>query len=458
MSHSANSPFFADDINRRSVDRTRSADRTRSTDRTTSVDRANRHSRTSFSIKEEFAGPREDLIPPGAETANEEKDSKTLMFVFLGMVVIGLGNKVFNKLMTIPMHNYPNFLNLLTSFVYIPVCFAYIIPMARYGYIPEEQFQVPKRTFAIMGALDAMAGLLQIFGSTYLPGPLIILLLQAAIPVSMVISKYLVNASYNMYQYIGALIVAAGIMIVLVPSITGGGSVLWAIMLIVSTVPMALSSVYKEIALGETELDAVYLNGWVAVFQFAFSLVLAVPSALASDPPVAIPDLPANMWGGMKCYFGYNSVTCDPGESNCDADKCFPHAPEFVNIYLVFNQFYNLLIILILKYGSANLLYLALTLMVPLGNVAFTLPFVPENGPLRPTDIVGLVVICFGLGCYRFANDLVKKYWNKETQYGELAADEYAEDHKSTLISHLIPPAIQELDREDEDDEIQLVR
>lgn len=46
-------------------------------------------------------------------------------------------------------------------------------------------------------------------------------------------------------------------MIVLVPSITGGGSVLWAIMLIVSTVPMALSSVYKEIALGETELDAV---------------------------------------------------------------------------------------------------------------------------------------------------------------------------------------------------------
>lgn len=52
-------------------------------------------------------------------------------------------------------------------------------------------------------------------------------------------------------------------MIVLVPSITGGGSVLWAIMLIVSTVPMALSSVYKEIALGETELDAV--SSWFTV-------------------------------------------------------------------------------------------------------------------------------------------------------------------------------------------------
>lgn len=202
MSHSANSPFFADDINRRSmdrrsVDRTRSADRTRSTERTMSYDRANRHSKTSFSIKEEFVGPREDLIPPGVEDG-KKSDNKTLMLVFFGMVVVGLGNKVFNKLMTIPMYNYPNFLNLLTSFVYIPVCFAYIIPMAKYGYIPAEQFAVPKRSFAIMGALDAMAGIMQIFGATYLPGPLIILLLQAAIPVSMVISKYMVNASYNM--------------------------------------------------------------------------------------------------------------------------------------------------------------------------------------------------------------------------------------------------------------------
>ncbi len=203
MSHSANSPFFADDLNRRSVDRrsvdrTLSSDRMRSMDRTMSSDRANRHSRTSFSIKEEFAGPREDLVPPGAEVT-KDSDNKTLMIVFFGMVVIGLGNKVFNKLMTIPMYNYPNFLNLLTSFVYIPVCFAYIIPMAKYGYIPAEQFEVPKRSFAIMGALDALAGIMQIFGSTYLPGPLIILLLQAAIPVSMIISKYLVNASYNKY-------------------------------------------------------------------------------------------------------------------------------------------------------------------------------------------------------------------------------------------------------------------
>ena len=203
-------------------------------------------------------GPRTDLIlPEETPQGQKEKDGRLLMISFCAMVVVGLGNKVFNKLMTIPMHNYPNFLNLLTSFVYIPVCFAYIIPMAHYGKIPAEQFEVPKKTFAIMGTLDALAGIMQVFGATYLPGPMIILMLQAAIPVSMVISRYLVNAQYDRYQYAGALIVAGGILIVLGPSLAGGGNIIWSMVLILSTIPMALSSVYKEIALGETELDAV---------------------------------------------------------------------------------------------------------------------------------------------------------------------------------------------------------
>jgi hypothetical protein len=114
-----------------------------------------------------------------------------------------------------------------------------------------------------------------------------------------------------------------------------------------------------------------------------------------------------------------------------------------VNIYLVFNQFYNLLIILILKYGSANLLYLALTLMVPLGNVAFTLPFIPQNAPLQPTDIVGLIVICLGLGTYRFAAKIAEAYFNSqgkpEKPYEALNDDIPPEDEqKQQLFSKLI--------------------
>lgn len=73
----------------------------------------------------------------------------------------------------------------------------------------------------------------------------------------MVISKYLINAQYNKYQYIGAVIVACGIIVVLAPTVTGGGNIIWAIVMMISCVPMTLSSVYKEISLGETELDPV---------------------------------------------------------------------------------------------------------------------------------------------------------------------------------------------------------
>lgn len=308
--------------------------------------------------------------------------------------------------------------------------------------IPREQTELSKRSFAVMGAckytfplilsgselnnlplflllflVDAMASIMQIFAATYLSGPLVILLSQAAIPVSMVISRYLLKATYNYFQYAGALIVAGGIIVVLAPSLSAGGSPLWAVMMILSTIPMTLSSVYKEIALGETELDPIYLNGWIAVFQLLFSLVLAIPSAYASDPPVAIADLPQNLYDGLRCYVGQSTITCPEGSSDsCVPDDCFPDAPMFVTIYLVFNQMYNLLIILILKYGSANLLYMAMTLMVPLGNVAFTLPFVPSNKELANTDIIGLVVICLGLGIYRFAAKLYAKYFTKEEE------------------------------------------
>ena len=68
---------------------------------------------------------------------------------------------------------------------------------------------------------------------------------QAAIPISMIISKYLLKAEYNKFQYFGAVIVAGGIIVVLAPSLSGGGDVMWSIIMIASCIPMALSSVYK---------------------------------------------------------------------------------------------------------------------------------------------------------------------------------------------------------------------
>ena len=348
---------------------------------------------------------------------SSRKDGRLLAFAFIAMVFIGLGNKITQKIMTGPMHNYPNSLNLLTTFMFLPVCFAYIVPAVRYGLIPKAQTELSKRSFAVMGSLDAIAGILQTFAATYLDGPLLILLGQAAIPVSMVISRYLLGAKYTGFQYVGALVVVGGIFVVLAPTLSGsgGGSVLWSILMVASSLPTALSTVYKEIALGETELDPMYLNGWIAVFQFGFAIILCIPSSYTSEPPVPVVDLPENIWNGLKCYVGINSLTCPTATdgsslaTDCTPDDC-SNSPLYVNLYLMFNQVYNLLIILIIRYGSANLLFLALTIMVPLGNCAFTLDFVPGHKPLQVTDIIGLVIICSGLVCYRFAATILQMF------------------------------------------------
>lgn len=85
----------------------------------------------------------------------------------------------------------------------------------------------------------------------------------------MFISKRLAGARYSVTQYTGATVVALGIVIAIGPSlaVTSGGSgggadkLIWSMVLVLSCVPMALSSVYKEMALGESELDPIFLNG-----------------------------------------------------------------------------------------------------------------------------------------------------------------------------------------------------
>ena len=56
------------------------------------------------------------------------------------------------------------------------------------------------------------------------------------------------------------------------------------------------------------------------------------------------------------------------------------------------------------RFGSANVLFMASTVMVPIGNLAFALPFMPGSTPLKDSDVAGLMVILLGLVTYRFGN------------------------------------------------------
>lgn len=136
----------------------------------------------------------------------------------------------------------------------------------------------------------------------------------------------------------------------------------------------------------------------------------------------------------IKCYLGIGTII-----TGCHPDNQCHEAPLYVNVFLVFNVCFNILIVYILKFGSANMLFMASTVMVPvsfclllftmfcvlhlkmftkttflidandnhiyqIGNLAFALPFMPGSMPLKDSDVAGLLVILFGIVTYRFGN------------------------------------------------------
>jgi uncharacterized membrane protein len=319
------------------------------------------------------------------------------------------------------MHNYPLYMNLLSTFLYVPICFIYILPaLAFTNWITKEQRDIPKFKFAVMGGLDSISGIMATFAVNYIStASLIVLVQQSAIPISMIISRISLNARYTTSQYIGAAIVLSGIVLVLLPTFlstsaapstsspaSSSSELPWLVVLVISCVPMTLSSVYKEKALGEVDIDIMYLNGWVAVFQTLFAIPLCFPSAAVTG--LTSSEILPNLYGGFLCSFGINSIT-ETSEQFPHLDNC-SSAPLFVSVYLGFNIVYNVLIVVILKYGSANILWMASTVIVPLSNVAFSLKITPGNKPMNRMDLIGLVIIMSGLVVYRFSTQLLEVY------------------------------------------------
>jgi hypothetical protein len=146
------------------------------------------------------------------------------------------------------------------------------------------------------------------------------------------------------------------------------------------------------------------MNNQVALFQFILCVPLAYPSAMSIGLPLS--ELPTNIIDGFWCYLGFNSMDEakihamneeNPGSgSNMVVDQC-GMAPIYVSIYMVFNMAYNVLVILILKYGSANIMFLGSTALVPLTNALFAMDWVPGHKPLQ---VYSLFILSMVLDTY----------------------------------------------------------
>jgi hypothetical protein len=225
------------------------------------------------------------------------------------------------------------------------------------------------------------------------------LLGQLVIPFSMILSLLFLETSYTLGQYGGAILICLACVLDIIPAFKteglGDSNPYWIFVFIASTVPFAVSMVYKEIIFRDIKMSIFYLMAADASYQLIFTIVLSPIDAIPKvGTASSFSDVYVNMWQGTKCMFGYDSL---PG------DTCH-NVYLLLTEYLLFNVAINLCLLYLIQRGSAAFMFLAMTITVPTANICFTLTFImgSDAQPLSGWDIVALVLIVIGLLLYRF--------------------------------------------------------
>ncbi|KYK65421.1 transmembrane protein [Toxoplasma gondii TgCatPRC2] len=340
-------------------------------------------------------------------------------YTFL-LLVTSTGNTICFKKMIDKMPNYSPCLTQVTTVVFVPVFFALSLYTDYAGGLPQEMADFPKRNFAVMGFLDSFSGVMAIIGAVHTTGTTQVVLQQSCIVFSLLASIVMLRKRFHAAHYLGALVIILGVLVVklpdlLHPSSDGGGDVfVFNLLYLLSNLPTAVSCVYKEVAFRGVEMGTNYLQAWVALFQFLIGFLVLPLNALPVLGPQRVPlaELPASLWNGTRCLFGFNTIVTNCGgagnmESPCD--NC-EGAWKYVGMYLSFNLLYNMFIIFVVKSGGAALTFLVSTLRLPVTALAFCSRAIMGDRAVPPkaTDFYGLLVLILGLVIYR-AGGIMKR-------------------------------------------------
>lgn len=336
----------------------------------------------------------------------------TLLYIICGVV----NSLLLRKVMT-SFQNYPFFLGQLTNYGYIPIFGAVVLYEIYFtSFITKEMRAFPWWKLLVMGALDAVNGYFVVIGGIKTTGPMQNLLNQAIVPVTMAGAFFILKERYTWLQAGGATTIVAGVVLSLVPSLTGsdnsGNSVFWNMFYLCQVIPFAASNVYKDIAFKEVDLDVWYLQFWDVFWQSLVGTLL-FPINTILPPPATIKwgGIPKNLHDGGMCLIGKDLITPPAcGTKDLACDDC-TNAWLILLIYVAVNVAYNVFILLVIKYGSATILSIAQTVRLPITNLCFASKKLAGNDtvPFTRWSLAGLLVILFGLVTYRVGSAMKQK-------------------------------------------------
>lgn len=361
---------------------------------------------------------------PEKEVVSGAPKAPMIVVYCVMLFVTGIGNSIFFKKMTLSLNNYPYFLSQFTTIVYVPIFFLLVLYQLLFTKrITKEMRQLPKNKFFFMGVFDSLSGLIGMFGSVKTSGTLQVLLNNSVVPITMFLSVIILGTHFKAREYLGSVVILCGVLIVVVvpallsdPESDSGSpqprnEIYFNVIYFFSVVPSALSAIYKEKLFTNIDLEVNYLQAWVAVWQllFGFAMIPLNTFKFLGDNYMPYSQLPHALIDGAMCFFGHNTVVehcATPGTNSATmlslrlCDQC-EGAWLVTSIYLTFNVLYNICLVLIIKHGSAALLFVVSTLSLPVVQILFSIRYI--NDPpdrLSFASILGLVLIVSGLTIY----------------------------------------------------------
>jgi len=255
--------------------------------------------------------------------------------------------------------------------------------------------------FLIMGTLDCFGTFFTAMGAVYTPGVFQTLLNQTLIPCTMLFSYLLLRTKYAPWQIVGASVIVIGACVTIGPAVVLQGEraskqFRWYACLVYffSNVPMAISSVYKEMSFRNEKIDVLYLTQWVSIFQLFVGFLLAplqrIPGfgSLKSDTP----DVWTQMTRGTDCWLEINK--------ECRARSTF----ILLSGYVAINFAFNTLGLYLTKRSSATLTSIAYALLLPITTLTFSLSIMGSyREKITKFTWIGLALTISGFLIYRSA-------------------------------------------------------
>lgn len=344
------------------------------------------------------AKPAGGLLGACCDTASQ---SAGLLLLSALVLVTGVGNRVMNKVALVPLCNHVFFLGQFLSVCYVVTYFTILWLRTRAGLVTAAMHAYPKRPFAVIGALEALSVLTMLVGASRLQGPLLPVLSQTFLIWQLVLSKVVLGRRYTLGQLFGVLLVAAGLVIAVLPS---AGSVLldraslpFAVLYAGSTIFPALATIRKEMLFDQARqrlgqnIDLFIVNSYGSLFQAGF--VLALLPAISTLQGVPIGELHTYVAKGFQCFTGSCSAAAACG------------SPGMPLLYVFVNLLFNMSALKLLQRSSAVYTSLVASSIVPLAIWAFTfpLPYLGAPAALSWRFFAGSGVLVAGLISYNLA-------------------------------------------------------